>query len=139
MILSGHMALYQDAFSLAISVVFLLVGVLYIVKTWRLNPLHLSHDQYTIIKRSKFIAPLLLVACITSAALSWLSFLPGEVNVMETKYYSCHKMPCLISFLLRVVFVVALPNACISFLFSAPTSELHIVPVTGQEDQPLLQ
>lgn len=97
------------------------------------NVLDVSYGTLTVIRRSRvtiYILAVCGVLAVTFSALSAFSSIADYVNVLESKYYACHRLPCLVSFFLRIVFLVFLPNCAVSYLFSSPPErQIHLLPV----------
>lgn len=130
LIIEGQYAVfnaYQDAITLIACISYLFIGTYFLFQAHhRTNLLNISIETYTVLERLKSTTGYLLISCaIFAIILASLSLFGPEplatyVNVMETKYYICHRISCLVTFLIRVVFIVSLPNWAISFTFSSP-------------------
>lgn len=129
---------YQDLVTFVSCLGFGICGTYFILRAHRnTNVLEMSIETYTVLRRSRVTSYVLLICGLFATVFSGLSLfgsprISDYVNVMETKYYICHQVPCLVSFLIRVIFIVTLPNWALSYMFSSPPEqELHLVPLNG--------
>jgi hypothetical protein len=145
---------YQDAVTLGACLLYGILGLWYVIRAhMNANVLDMSVESYTVLRRSRLTSGVLSICCLFASVFSALSLFGSgvsdyvNVNVMETKYYICHRIPCLVSFLIRVVFIVTLPNWALSWMFSSPPErDLHLIPIAHSsqvkhslpESEPLL-
>ena len=132
----GVFRYFQNSVMFIATGLFLLCGVYSMIYVQRnTNVLDITPEFYSVLQRSKIIIYVLTVCAMFSLVLSGLSIfarssISAWTDVMETRYYSCHRLPCLINFFMRIIFLVAIPNCAVSFMFSSPREQdLFLLPV----------